>query len=149
MNQKISVIAVRQPYANLLIRPTLLDPLKRKIAIDRGYVKDVENRSRRSNYRGELFIHATKTHYQEDYEWCFQLAYKLGFAMSEIPNDYKLGGIVGSVQMIDCLPVHKSPFYIDGNFAYVMENPLPIKFTPIRGFVGIFKVDRPKLEYLT
>ena len=40
---KYKVLSVRQPYANLIVK---------------GY-KDVENRSRRTNYRGLLLIHAS------------------------------------------------------------------------------------------
>lgn len=40
---KYKVLSVRQPYASLLV----------------GGIKDVENRSRRTNFRGTVLIHAS------------------------------------------------------------------------------------------
>lgn len=73
-------------------------------AIIMGY-KDVENRGTRMNHRGPLLIHAAK---QMDADG-FQLLWELG-VYRKLPDDLFLGGLIGSVEIIDCVTNSDSPW---------------------------------------
>ena len=57
-----------------------------------------------------------------------------------IKDNYKRGGIIGKVKMVDCVSYHPSPFFF-GPWGHVYENPEPLPFFPCKGQLGIFEVD--------
>ena len=139
MKQKC--IAIRQPFAYLVIRPDITDPVERQNALDNGFFKLIENRSQNSHYRGDLLIHASLTYDPDDFVYCFELAHKLGFEMSENEDHYQFGGIIGRVTMTGVTKKSKSPFYVPNNFGYEFDNPVVLPYTKIRGYTQIFSVD--------
>ena len=92
---KYKVLSVRQPYASLLVNG----------------IKDVENRSRRTNYRGTVLIHASaKMH--DIIEQLPTKIWLLGANPSEqqimkmaaeVTRNNLFGCIVGSVEIVDCI----------------------------------------------
>ncbi|RGP54391.1 hypothetical protein [Pseudomonas abyssi] len=50
------------------------------------------------------------------------------------------GGIVGSVELADCLSHSDSPWYT-GDTALVLRNPQPLSFTPCPGRLGFFEIE--------
>jgi hypothetical protein len=100
--------------------------------------KDVENRPRRTHYRGPLLIHAglNLAGYTENIEWVQR---KDGIS---VPPELELdtGGIVGVVDLIDCVESHKSKWF-NGPFGWVLANPRRLKFRLCKGALGLF---RPK-----
>lgn len=119
----MKVLSVRQPWATLIVLG----------------IKDVENRARRSHYRGPLLIHASG---KAD-KWGMEVILNAlredgdeqGIAfLSQAPT----GVIVGRVEMVDCVSEHPSDWF-DGPFGYVLTRPLyfadPV---PLKGKLGIY-----------
>lgn len=101
--------------------------------------KDVENRNWFSNYRGELYIHASKTFDQKGYD-----IVKLEFpdiAMPQ-PDEFERGGIVGKVNMTDVVSDSVSDWFV-GPWGFVFENPERVDFIPLRGHQSIFSFEFP------
>jgi hypothetical protein len=86
VSSALRVLSVRQPYADLILRG----------------VKDVENRSRPTNYRGLLLIHASKS-----------AALAKTLSGETVGDDERwpdwqslaYGAIVGAVELTECLDV--------------------------------------------
>lgn len=112
----MKALSVQQPWADLIIRG-----------------KDVENRTWSTNYRGPLLIHAgatlrngpiIKKAYGPDHEW-------------------ELGGIVGIVDLVDCVKGHESPWAQPNAWHWVVKNPRRVPFVPMKGTLGLFEVTWP------
>lgn len=99
--------------------------------------KDIENRTRHTKIRGTIGIHASKT-----IDWDAYYAMKAnGYP---IPNyeDFPLGEIVGTVEIVDSVEDHKSKWKQDGTIGYVLQNPQPLLRTiPCRGQLGFWDID--------
>ena len=79
----MKVLTIKQPWASLIIE---------------GY-KEYEFRSWKTNYRGELLIHAGKSIDKEAYK-------RLGKYLT----DMQLGKIIGKVELLDCIKTTKDFF---------------------------------------
>ena len=119
----MKVLSVQQPWAELIVV---------------GY-KDVENRVRRSHYRGRLLIHASG---KVD-KWGME---DILATLREDGNEEAAaffaaaptGCIVGQVEMVDCVTEHPSDWF-DGPFGYVLANPLYFETPiPMKGKLGIY-----------
>lgn len=117
---QIKALSVKQPWAWLIVN---------------GY-KDVENRSRRTHYRGPLLIHAGLDDSQFNDKEAEYI--KAKYAV-DIPTEIELGGVVGIVELIDCSEAHASPWFVSGNFAWELANPRRLAFRPCKGALGLFK----------
>ena len=119
-------ISIRQPWASLIIYDG----------------KNIENRSRRTNYRGPVALHASMT--------------IEGDIVSAIVNDIHpctgrlfnseaveqgrhlvTGGIVGVADVIDCVDRYPSEWFF-GPYGYVLANARPVEFIPCPGALGLF-----------
>jgi hypothetical protein len=103
-------------------------------------LKDIENRTRRTHYRGSLLIHAglsLDSYTEENVDW---LNKNFGI---RIPMNLDTGGIIGVVDVVDCVEHHESLWFNKGNFAWVLANPRQLNFRPCKGALGLF---RPKFE---
>lgn len=102
--------------------------------------KDIENRTWFTHYRGPLLVHAGKRIDTSAVE----LLKAHGF---ELPKRFDRGGIVGEVEIVDCmeeadyLPRYGANFWSAGPYCWLLRNPKPAKsFQPCRGQLGIFNV---------
>ncbi len=140
----MKALSICQPYPELILTGRKL----------------VENRTWRSNYRGELLIHAglSREHLRlargpesetRDTRYDIRLA------------DMTFGAIVGRVQLVACLHIddikrgaHDARFpwirdheHATGPWCWVLEQaqrlPKPV---PCRGLLGIFELHLPQLE---
>jgi hypothetical protein len=57
----------------------------------------------------------------------------------EMPDELQLGGVIGSVMVVDIVERHRSRWF-HGPFALVLADPRPVRFRPARGQVGLFRV---------
>lgn len=124
---KYKVLTVRQPYASLLV----------------SGIKDVENRSRRTNYRGTVLIHAgAKWH-----EIMEQLPTKI-WLLGSTPIEQQIvkvagvvarsdlfGCIVGSVEIVDCVQDSPSEWAERGRWHWICRN-AKVFSEPIRNVKG-------------
>jgi len=95
--------------------------------------KDIENRTWKTNIKGTVLIHAGKKIDKEGYDY---LSTGMKYKLPKIPG-LKIGGIVGSVDIVDCVEKSDSKWFI-GPYGFVLRNPKTIVFLPIRGQLGFF-----------
>lgn len=117
----MKVLTVRQPWAGAIVFQG----------------KDVENRTRRTNYRGVLAIHASKRH---DYDAAEQLVDIRGGLDQH--NIFGWGHILGTVRLIDCIQDSTSEWAQPGLWHWVLTDPIPFS-TPIPavGRLGLWDFD--------
>jgi hypothetical protein len=117
---RLPALLVRQPWASLIVNG----------------MKDIENHPRRTHHRGPLLVHAglSLDGYSEKIEWVKR---KRGIS---VPLELDTGGIVGVVDVIDCVESHKSKWFT-GPFGWVLANRRRLKFRQCKGALGLF---RPK-----
>jgi hypothetical protein len=109
--------------------------------------KPVENRDWHTNFRGRIWLHASKhwsrREIEGDLEDIAYMAAEDRLPMPHVNLDYMLdsgGCIVGSVEIIDCVTEHPSTFF-QGKYGFVLRNPLPLqKPIPFKGALGFFDV---------
>jgi ASCH domain len=97
-----------------------------------GY-KDIENRSWRTAHRGPLLVHASrsKPDYTSD---MIERMYGV-----RLPDEVETGGIIGLVDVVDCVKRHSSKWKFRGTWGWVLENPRRLPLRECKGFVGLFK----------
>jgi hypothetical protein len=82
-----------------------------------------------------MLIHAGRSldDYTEDnIEWVKR---KHGIS---VPLEMDTGGIVGVVDVIDCVESHKSKWF-NGPFCWVLANPRCLRFRRCKGALGLFR----------
>lgn len=124
-------LSVRQPWAWLIVH---------------GF-KGIENRNWRTNFRGRILVHAAKSMTKDEYkvavDVCAQVAKK-----GTIPNEFRLpefndllrGGIVGAVDIVDCVSRSESPWFF-GKYGFVLESAEVLPFKPCKGKLSFFTPD--------
>jgi hypothetical protein len=93
----MQVLTVRQPWASLIV----------------AGIKDVENRSWHTEYRGKLGIHAGN---RVD-------RYALDAHGHRLDGDPPLGALVGSVTLVDCVQDSKSRWAEPGMWHWILADP--------------------------
>lgn len=133
-------LTIHLPWAHLIVHEDLPDGIVQK---------RVENRTWATDFRGPLAIHAGKSNASMTDEW-FRKLPRLTF-----------GAILGVVDLVDCVRVRRSQagrryisvddqrrhrwlqghFYLEGPFAWVLENPVAFR-SPIAccGQQGLFDI---------
>lgn len=128
MGEPALALSVRQPWAFSILHGG----------------KDIENRSWPTRFRGPVLIHAGLRMTKDDFEaWqLFVDAYDLRGPWLEGRTiaDLKRGGIVGQVEIVDCVREHSSPWFV-GEWGFVLRNPQPLDFRPCKGQLGFFTPD--------
>ena len=121
-------LSVRQPWAWMIIHGG----------------KDVENRDWPTKVRGRVLIHAAKTITTEEWRsaWNFSQgtdapakASLAGLTRGTIQR----GGIIGSVEIYSCVTEFRSHWFM-GKYGFLLRDPRPLPFTPLRGRLGFFDV---------
>lgn len=123
----MKALSIRQPWAWFILRAG----------------KDIENREWPTNVRGRVLIHASKGMTRDEYEDAIYFArYECAVPIAKIPQFDALarGGFVGSVEIVDCMPAHASPWFV-GRWGFVLRNPRVVPFMPYKGALGFFPVD--------
>jgi tetratricopeptide (TPR) repeat protein len=125
-------LSIRQPWANYVVLG----------------IKDIENRSKPTNFRGTILIQASQT---IDYDAGLtdeerEALLDAGLLEKDAESyDPITGAIIGMVDIVDCV-VHHPSLYFEGPFGWVLANPIlfknPVEF---KGKVGIFYVPRDLL----
>jgi hypothetical protein len=133
----MKAISIKQPWASLIVEG----------------IKPVENRSRPWKHRGPLAIHAPKAfdHYAFDLFFSrFPPTRNLGVddcVKDIIQKSRELtGGIIGSVNMVDCVTSHDSELFF-GPYGYVFEDPKRCDLIPWTGRQGVMNVDLGNIPF--
>lgn len=120
-------LSVRQPWAWLIIHAG----------------KDIENRSWRTRFRGRVLIHASQGMTRREYE----AAMNWIVLNSRLPLDFhepkigelQRGGIIGEVEIVDCVTESPSPWFMEGGYGFVLRNAKALPFDPCKGALGFFR----------
>jgi len=122
----MKALSIRQPWAHFILH----------------YGKDIENRNWPTKVRGRILIHAAKGMTLNEFEdacECAEIDAEIPQAANLLPTDFERGGIVGSVEIIDCVTKSDSPWFY-GEYGFVLRNPRYIPFIPYKGKLGFFYV---------
>lgn len=127
----MKALSIRQPRAWLILHDG----------------KDIENRSWPTKFRGRVLIHAVKGMTRDEYNDA--PLYNSDGEIIILPplETMECGGIVGSVEIVDCVASSRSPWFY-GPFGFVLRDPRPLPFTPYRGQLGFFDVPDEIVEQL-
>jgi hypothetical protein len=120
----MKAISIRQPWAWLIIHEG----------------KDIENRTWSTKLRGRVLIHAAKGMTVREYLDVCDVLWRIKPQIC-LPNMAALeyGGIIGSVEIVDCLTQSDSPWFF-GPHGFVLRDPQPLPFRPMKGRLGFFEV---------
>lgn len=133
-------LSIRQPWAWAIIRPDLTDPVERAQAYDGGLIKDIENRSWETRYRGDFLIHAGKEFDKQamsakGLEWFRDRGIRIPPA-----DQLERGGIVGMANLFGCVKESDSPWFF-GEFGFQLRRARPLRFMPVTGKLSFFETD--------
>ena len=140
----MKALSIRQPWAWAIIHAG----------------KDIENRSWPTKMRGRFLVHASQGMTSEEYEDFREL-----YEGMIIPGDRSLpphrrpkrpdatpsfedlqrGGVIGSVELVDCVEgtiFNGNPWFF-GPWGFVLTNPKPLPFAPLKGKLGFFEAEMP------
>lgn len=107
----MKAITIKQPYAQLICEG----------------IKDIENRTWKTNYRGRVLIHAgadkrmslnVLTSEQRDY------FIKSDEIKIKDIKEWKRSAVIGSVEIVDCVKNNDSIWAIEDNWHWVLANPI-------------------------
>ncbi len=123
-------LSIRQPWASLILKAG----------------KDIENRSWPTRYRGRVLIHAAKGCTRDELEDALDFAEEVcGTRYLVDLKTIARGGIIGSVEIVDCVSKSDSPWFV-GDFGFVLRDPQPLPFVPWKGQLGFFEVPESALH---
>lgn len=100
----MKAISIKQPWASLICTPKNDNP-------NLG-IKDIENRTWKTKFRGKVYIHASGKPAEDAYQlftdeqWSF--IEKNNFDSNVFEAYHDLSRIIGEVEIIDCVLNHKS-----------------------------------------
>lgn len=117
----MKALSIRQPWADMIIY----------------HGKDIENRNWPTKFRGKVHIHAAKAWGREEKKYQEWLVEQFDF---QDFGDPLLGGIVGTVEIVDCV-TESASWWFQGPYGFVLENPQPLDFIPCKGRLGFFEPD--------
>lgn len=112
-------LTLRQPYAWLVVN---------------GY-KDIENRSWKTQYRGPLSIHAGQQKAVGYDNLCKDIRRRFRI---KIPADLPRGGIVGQVEIVECVEKSRSRWF-SGEIGFVLTKARRLPFLPMKGKLGVVR----------
>ena len=125
----MKALSIKQPWAWLIVH---------------GY-KDVENRTWPTKFKGRIYVHAGKSFDHEGFHWLFDHRILLPGNSYFGSADYYCGGIVGEVDIVDCVTESKSPWFV-GKYGFVLANAVAYeKPIPYKGKLGFFEVEPANL----
>ena len=126
-------LSIRQPWANMIFKAG----------------KDIENRDWPTKIRGRVLIHAAKGCTQAECHDALDFAESAsGIRYTANLKTIERGGIVGSVEIIDCVSESKSPWFV-GRYGFVLRDPKPLPFfIPWKGRLGFFDIPDSTLQLL-
>ena len=122
----MKALTVKQPWASLIV----------------DGIKDIENRTWPTKFRGRILIHAGAKPDKEPYMLFNdeQLEEIDDCVMDVIESYENTGAIIGSVEIVDCVQNHISIWAEKGVYNWVLAN--PIKFTqpiPDKGKLSLWE----------
>jgi hypothetical protein len=103
-------------------------------------MKDIENRTWSTSYRGPVLVHASL---RADAITTDEIERRFGVLLS---SDIPLGGVIGMTEIIDCVRPHPSRWYALGCYGFVLANSRPLPFVPWKGALSLRSASADLLE---
>jgi hypothetical protein len=127
-------ICIRQPWAWLIVN---------------GF-KTIENRTWKTERRGEVLVHASKNLTLKSYVEIKNLICQhpdiVGIADLIPPMaELETGGIVGAVTITDCVTQSDSPWFLNTGYGFVLSGGRALPFMACTGALNFFEV--PATQY--
>jgi hypothetical protein len=126
----MKVIVIQQPWAWLIVN---------------GY-KDIENRSWATRYRGPLLIQASAGKPSKQV-WEDRLTYVRRRGV-RLPEKFDFGGIVGIVELDDCVEKSRSKWHEEGYIGWRLSKPKRLPFVAMKGQLSLFEPPTTVLKKL-
>lgn len=145
----MKALTIKQPWAQLIVEG----------------VKDIENRTWKTNFRGRIYVHSSAVDPGEIYKYLNQEQRDLMLSKWDIIPKLNKSSIIGEVDIIDCVVNHKSIWAQHGMtyevattedekypfkpiYNWVLAN--PVKYDqPILNIKGALSFWQPNLSLLT
>ncbi len=128
----MKAITIKQPWASLIV----------------SGLKDIENRTWKTNFRGRVLIHAGKS--REKQYFIPKQAIAKDEVDAIISSELPQGAIIGSVEIVDCVRNHPSQWAEKGVWNWVLANPVMFDkpITGVKGKLSFWEYDGelPKLK---
>src|SRR5574344_705037 len=118
----MKALSVKQPWALLIVNG----------------VKDIENRTRKTNYRGRILIHASGKPDKIELEMSGQATVQemqMFSVLNKVEENELFGCVIGSVEIVDCVKNNPSVWAEKNVWNWVLTNPVLFK-KPIRNIKG-------------
>lgn len=107
-------------------------------------LKDIENRSWNTKFRGRFLIHASISMTRAEYDACFSSAVTIWIGGRYFPRfeEMERGGIVGVATLVAVVPPEQrtSPWHMPDQFGFQLAEPKPLPFIPCKGALQFFDV---------
>lgn len=118
--EDMKCLSIRQPWAWLIVTG----------------IKDIENRTWNTPYRGPLLIHAGQSLAPGFREICAAIE-DMGIAL---PDQWERGAIVGKVDLVDVLTQKRwfRDAWFDGPYGFVLSNAQPLPPMPAKGQLNLY-----------
>lgn len=127
----MKVISIKEPFATLI----------------KENIKSIETRSWKTNYRGEIYIHASNTNYKIKNEELKQITQNL---------TTNKGYIIAKANLVDCIYIDKDFIsnikenkteylcgeYKEGRYAWILKDIKKIKPIPAKGKLNIWNYNK-------
>ncbi|MCW8309666.1 ASCH domain-containing protein [Sphingobacterium sp. InxBP1] len=96
----MKALSIKQPWASLVCTPRLDNPLLG--------IKDIENRTWATKYRGTIYIHASGKSAGELNKLLTEDQYESLPSIAFLSENYPKSAIIGTVDIVDCVINHSS-----------------------------------------
>ena len=122
----MKAISIIEPYASLI----------------REGIKHIETRSWKTNYRGQIYIHASSTRIPVEY-----------WHLLPLVSETRKGFIIAKANLVDCIEMTDDwietlsetekacGFYSAGRYAWILEDIEPIEPIKAKGKLGLWEVE--------
>jgi hypothetical protein len=118
-------MSIRQPWASLIVIGGI------DVHTGATTLKDIENRTWATAYRGPVLIHASQ---RPDAIRPEEIERRFGV---RVPSDLPLGGVIGMTEIIACARPHASRWYAPGGYGFVLANSRSLPFVPWKGALSL------------
>ncbi len=129
----LKCFSTKPPYSDWLVHPEWF--------IDAHLQpKSIENRTWQVKHRGPIAIHASSTMDKKALDAWITKVPALKGAVPVNKEAYTLGAIVGLANLVDIVTESKNPWFLYGQYGWVLEGARAIEPVPWKGRQGLFEI---------
>jgi len=144
----MKALSIRQPWAWLICAGV---PVMESVDIGEGrtsvrysgkaFIKDIENRSWGTDFRGRIYVHAGQRWDKDALDWLMEQGFAPMTCLMLYSARVPRGALVGEVDIVDCVTESKS-LWFTGPYGLVLANSkVYAEPIPYKGRQGLFEVE--------